>query len=414
MRIRAGDDLAVVTAWTCLLAWEEAIVILCPYAASVSPRRWWQLPWVRDDVVVVVTYIATAMFVWDGQIAVTEPAQRAPGWFVLVAVTVAPLIVRRTRPVLAFAASTLALSALALVDSPIGFPLASGVALHALASSQAPTVGHVRTGLLAAGGFVVYVTSSAISIGAAPWSELFHTALLWSACWLAGERARLQREQIEELRRDALRERALATAEERMRIARDLHDAVGHTINVIAVHAGGARLRHCEDPDRSLVALMTIEDLARQTVAEIDEMVAGLRSVEEASDVAPASLESLPSLVRGHVDAGHQVRVDVRGVPRRLPAAVDQAAYRIAQESLTNATRHGCGPVDLQLDYGAHAIAVIITNPTHDNGREPRRGHGLTGAMERAHLVGGRLDTTVDAGRFVVTAVLPTDAGRGG
>lgn len=370
----------------------------------------------HDAVIVAATYIATAMFVWNGQIAVTDPAQRPPNWsvFVIVAVTVAPLLARRTRPELAFAASTIALSALVLIDAPIGFPLASGVALYAIAASREPTVGHVRTGLVVAWGFVVYIASCAISIGTAPWAELFHTALLWSACWLAGERSRLQREQLEELRRDALRERALAAAEERMRIARDLHDAVGHTINVIAVHAGGARLRHRENPDRSLVALTTIEELARQTVAEIDGMVAGLRSVDDLADVAPASLESLPSLVRRHLEAGHQVQVNVRGVPRRLPAAVDQAAYRIAQEGLTNATRHGCGPVDVQLDYGTDVVAVTVTNPTHDNRREPRLGHGLTGAKERALLVGGRLDTTVDAGRFVVTAVLPAEAGGAG
>jgi signal transduction histidine kinase len=371
---------------------------------------------VHDAVVVIVTFFATAMFVWYGQIGVTDPAPRPPEWFVfvLVAVTVAPLLVRRTRPVLAFAASTIALSALVLIDAPIGFPLASGVALFSVAASRAPTVGNLRTGLVVAGGFVVYVVACAISIGAAPWSELLHTALLWSACWLAGERARLQREQIEELRRDAVRERALAAAEERMRIARDLHDAVGHTIYVIAVHAGGARLRHGDNPDRSLVALTTIEDLARQTVAEIDRMVAGLRSADDLRDVTPASLDSLPSLVRQHLDVGHDVQVSVRGVPRRLPAAVDQAAYRIAQECLTNATRHGCGPVDAQVDYGADVVAVTITNPTPDDGREARVGHGLAGASERAHLVGGRLDTTVEAGQFVVVAVLPTAAGGAG
>jgi signal transduction histidine kinase len=368
---------------------------------------------VHDAVVVLVTYIVTAMFVWNGQIAVTDPAPRPPNWFVfvLVAVTVAPLLVRRTRPVLAFAASTIALSALVLVDAPIGFPFASGVALYSVAALRVSTAGHLRTGLVVAGGFVVYVASCAISIGTAPWSELLHTALLWSACWLAGERARLQREQIEELRHDAVRERVLAAAEERMRIARDLHDAVGHTINVIAVHAGGARLRHGENPDRSLVALTMIEELARQTVAEIDGMVAGLRSVDDLRDVTPASLDSLPSLVRQHHDAGHHVQVSVHGVPRCLPAAVDQAAYRITQECLTNATRHGCGPVDVQVDYGADVVAVTITNPTRDSAHEPRVGHGLTGAGERAHLVGGRLDTTIEAGRFVVTAVLPTDAG---
>jgi signal transduction histidine kinase len=136
-----------------------------------------------------------------------------------------------------------------------------------------------------------------------------------------------------------------------------------------------------------------------------------LRSVDDLRDVTPASLESLPSLVRQHLDAGHHVQVSVHGVARRLTAAVDQAAYRITQECLTNATRHGCGPVDVQVDYGGDVVAVTITNPTSDSAHEPRVGHGLTGAGERAHLVGGRLETTIEAGRFVVTAVLPTDAG---
>lgn len=379
----------------------------------MNSGRWWRLPWVHDAVIAVATYIATAMFVWNGQIAVTRVAERPPQWFafLLVAVGVAPLLIRRTRPVAAFVAATIGLSALALLDAPIGLPLAAGVALYSVAALRRPTVPHARVGLVVAGGFVAYVVSCAISIGAAPWSELLHTALLWSACWLAGERARLQREQLEELRRDALRERALATAEERMRIARDLHDAAGHAINVIAVHAGAARLRHREDPDRSLVALSTIEELARHTVAEIDCMVGGLRSADDRRDVVPPSLESLPSLVRQHLDAGHRVEVSVHGNQRRLPAAVDQAAYRIVQEGLTNASRHSCGPADVQIDFRADALAVTITNPAPAEVSEPRKGHGLIGASERASLLGGSLDATVNAGMFVLTAIFPTAGG---
>jgi signal transduction histidine kinase len=379
----------------------------------VSRGRWWQLPWVHEAVITVATFVATAMFVWHGQIAVTRAAERPPHWsaFIIVAVGVAPLLVRRTRPVAAFVATTIGLSALALLDAPIGLPLAAGVALYSVAAQRRPTVPHARVGIVVAGGFAAYVVSCAISIGAAPWSELLHTALLWSACLLAGERARLQREQLEELRRDALRERALATAEERMRIARDLHDAAGHAINVIAVHAGAARLRHREDPDRSLVALSTIEELARHTVAEIDYMVGGLRSADDDRDVAPPSLESLPSLVRQHLDAGHRVGLSVRGRHRRLPAAVDQAVYRIVQEGLTNASRHSCGPADVQLDFRADALAVTITNPAPATAREPRKGHGLIGASERASLLGGSLETTLDAGRFVLTAIFPIARG---
>ena len=175
----------------------------------------------HDAVIVAATYIATMMFVWNGQIAVTHVADRRPTWFtfVIVAVGVAPLVVRRSRPVGAFVASTIGVAVLALVDAPLGLPIASGVALYSVAALRRPTVPPARVGLVVGSGFAAYVVSCAISIDAAPWSELLHTALLWSACWLAGERARLRREQLEELRRDALRERTLATAEERMRIA---------------------------------------------------------------------------------------------------------------------------------------------------------------------------------------------------
>lgn len=378
--------------------------------SSSGVRRWARL---QDAIVVTATYVATAMFVWNGRIAVTRVAQRPPHWFafVLVAVGVAPLLVRRTRPVVAFLGTIVGVSALALFDAPIGLPLAAGVALYSVATRRAPSTRLSRVGLVVAGGLVAYIASCAISITAPPWSELGHTVLLWSACWFAGERTRLQREQLEELRRDAMRERALATAEERMRIARDLHDAAGHAINVIAVHAGAARLRHGEDPDRTLAALTTIEELARETVAEIDSMVGSLRSVRDRPDAAPASLDSLPSLVRQHVDAGHSVEVRTRGGRRRLPAAVDQAAYRIIQEGLTNASRHGVGPAAVELDFGDDALAVTITNPVSADAPTARCGHGLIGAGERAGLVGGRLDTTIDRGVFVLAATLPTTGG---
>jgi signal transduction histidine kinase len=364
----------------------------------------------HDVLVTIATFAVTAMVVWNGEIAVTRPTERHPHWFVLglVAVGVLPLLMRRTLPLVAFATSTAALGALAVVDAPIGLPLASGVALYAVASQRTATERRGRLTLVVAGGFVYYVACCAIAIGVAPWSELLHTALLWSACWLAGERARLQREQLEELRRDAQRERALATAEERMRIARDLHDAAGHAINVIAVQAGAARLRHHEHPDRSLVALSTIEELARSTAAEIDRMVGGLREVSERRDTAPASLQSLRTLVGHHLDTGLRVEVDVTGAQQQLlPPAVDQAAYRIVQEGLTNASRHGCGPADVQLDFGHKVLTITIRNPMPAVVRRGRNGHGLVGAAERASLVGGALDTTVQAGTFVLNATLP-------
>src|SRR5206468_446811 len=120
--------------------------------------------------------------------------------------------------------------------------------------------------------------------GGFPAPQLLHSGLAWTVAWFAGERARLRHLHMADLHerasrseREAERERLLAVAEERARIARDLHDSAGHAISVIAVRAGAARLRHGQEPDRSLLALEAIENLARQTATDIDHIVGTLR-----------------------------------------------------------------------------------------------------------------------------------------
>lgn len=132
--------------------------------------------------------------------------------------------------------------------------------------------------------FFAYLAMTAAGDGTFPGIELFHTGLAWAVAWFAGERTRLRREHLTELEeravraeRETERERRLAVVEERSRIARDLHDSAGHAISVIAVRAGAARLRHDEDPERSRLALEAIEEVARETVADIDGIVGTLR-----------------------------------------------------------------------------------------------------------------------------------------
>jgi signal transduction histidine kinase len=165
--------------------------------------------------------------------------------------------------------------------------------------------------------------------------------------------------------REAERERLLAVAEERARIARDLHDSAGHAINVIAVRAGAARLRHHQEPDRSLLALEAIEEVARQTVEEIDQIVGTLREGGSADTVveAPPRLASLDTLIAHHQAAGLEVTFHTQGAPRPLASAADRAAYRILQEALTNAARHGAGSVRIELAFGAGAVELTVTNP---------------------------------------------------
>jgi signal transduction histidine kinase len=240
------------------------------------------------------------------------------------------------------------------------------------------------------------------------------TPVVWVVAWFAGERTRLRREQIAELRaralraeREAERERLLAAAEERARIARDLHDSAGHAISVIAVRAGAARLRHRQDPDRSLQALEAIEELARQTVGEIDQIVGTLRT-EGPGDDAPPGLASLDGLIAHHAAAGLRVSLDSSGPAPALGGPADQAVYRILQEALTNAARHGAGSARVELAFGETDVGVTVTNPVPADGARRRGGgHGLIGMRERATLLGGSLDVDRDGDAFLVRARIP-------
>jgi signal transduction histidine kinase len=263
--------------------------------------------------------------------------------------------------------------------------------------------------------FLACVLAATLGRDGFPWSELSHTGLAWAVAWFAGERTRLRREQIAELEErarqaesEAERERRLATAEERARIARDLHDSAAHAINVIAVRAGTARLR--QDPERSQAALEAIEELARKTVGEIDEIVGTLRDRGSGNGgaAAPLGLGSLDNLLARHADAGLEVSVTTAGQPRQLEGAVDQAAYRILQEALTNAARHGTGPALVELAFGSSGLDVTVSNAVVANGTPTSNGgHGLIGMRERATLLGGRLDVERADNLFRVRARLP-------
>jgi signal transduction histidine kinase len=197
-------------------------------------------------------------------------AQVDPVSVVLTGCSTLPLVVWRRFPVAVFTLTAAASVLLTGLGYPIDLLVGPAVALYLLAASRDPkrpwTRGMTATVL---GSFVAYLATAAAVQRAVPASELLHTGLAWAGAWFAGERTRLRREQIEDLRaharraeREAERERLLAAAEERARIARDLHDSAGHAISLIAVRAGAARLRHRQDPDRSLAALEAIEEVA--------------------------------------------------------------------------------------------------------------------------------------------------------
>jgi signal transduction histidine kinase len=327
-----------------------------------------------------------------------------------------PLIAWRRAPLGVFAVTAAASTLLAGLGYPADLALGPTIALYLLAASRAKQTPWTRQATVTVAGLMLaYVAASAAAQGAFPSSALLHTGLAWAAAWFAGERTRLRREHVDELRHraqraelEAERERLLAVAEERTRIARDLHDSAGNAISVIAVRAGAARMR--QDPERSLAALRAIEELARQTVDEIDQIVGTLRqdSTTNGFVEAPARLASFDTLIAHHRAAGVQVTVQTDGTPRPLAAAADQAAYRILQEALTNATRHGAGDVEVKLAFGDTTLELAVTNPVSPNG-SPRTdgGHGLVGMRERATLLGGSLHTERTNHAFRLRARIP-------
>jgi signal transduction histidine kinase len=340
----------------------------------------------------------------------------------LVAASTVPLVAWRRAPGAVFVVTASASVLLGAFDYPIGLPLGPTVALYLFAASRREQDPWTRENTVTVVGlFLVYLGATALGGGRFPGSELFHTGLAWAVAWFAGERTRLRRAHITELKaravraeREADRERHLAVADERARIARDLHDATGHAINVIAVRAGAARMRH--DPERSQAALETIETLARKTVAEIDQIVGTLRERGSANGAvaAPTGLASLETLVARLAATGLDVHVTTRGEPpRQLENAVDQAAYRILQEALTNTARHGTGAAQVELAFDETALELTISNPASDEGAgRPNGGHGLVGMRERATLLGGSLEAERVNRAFRVRARIPYEGRR--
>ena len=207
-----------------------------------------------------------------------------------------------------------------------------------------------------------------------------------------------------------------AVLEERARIARELHDVVAHNVGLIVLQAGGARSVLATNPDRAREALQQVEEMGRQTLAEMRHLVGILRVDEGANRQPLPSLERLPALVDEARGAGLAVQLDVEGRPVQLPAGLELAAYRLVQEALTNVRKHAPGSrAKVLLRYEPDRLRIEITNEAEapDTARGPivtstGSGHGLIGMRERVQLYDGRMQAgPVTGGGFRVEAVLP-------
>jgi signal transduction histidine kinase len=329
-----------------------------------------------------------------------------------------PIFWVRRAPLPVFVITGLAGIGLQLVADPDGPPLGATLALYWVAAAGIPSRSHRA---LAVGLVVTIFAGHMVTSGEFLDAGMLFGVALWTGAWLAGDRTRLRRERMAALEeramraeREAERERRLAAAEERGRIARDLHDSAGHAMNVILVHAGLGRIKTADDPEAAREAFATIEEVARESVGEIDEMVRVLREhaalpLGGTEVEPPPGLAAFDGLVERHRAAGLRVTTAVSGERRPLPPGVDRGAYRILQEALTNAARHGDGSAEVELAYSSDALDLHVDNPlprAPGNGSSGG-GHGVIGMRERAALLGGSLEAGPNNGRFQLHARLP-------
>ena len=249
-------------------------------------------------------------------------------------------------------------------------------------------------------------------------------------CWVLGRLTRIRRAycmQLEDraarLERERDAQSKIAVAAERARIARELHDVVAHNVSVMIVQADGASFVMDSSPEQARQALATIAGTGRQALEEMRRLLGLLRSADSVGEYVPQpSVEQLPDLLEQVRSAGLPVAFSVEGEPRELPRGVELTAYRIVQEALTNARKHG-GPettASVRLRFDDRGMDLVI----EDDGRGASTalavqggadgfGHGLIGMRERVGMVGGTLDAGPrPGGGFRISASLPLKPSR--
>ncbi|MFI5484775.1 sensor histidine kinase [Micromonospora echinaurantiaca] len=232
------------------------------------------------------------------------------------------------------------------------------------------------------------------------------------------DQAATERARAEQTARLVELDRRQAVSAERARMARELHDVVANHLSAVAIHATAALSVAGLDRDQVDRALRVIRENSVQGLAEMRQMIGLLREPAEggpatdATDEATrARLSEVDGLVGRARAAGLTVRVQRHGTPRALPVGVDLAAYRIVQESLTNALKHGAGRADLVIAYEPAKVVVSVTNPVRAGGDSlTGAGAGLVGMRERTVLLHGRFTAGPKDGDWRVRAELPTEA----
>jgi signal transduction histidine kinase len=371
-----------------------------------------------DALILVGIGIAIAVTVDNNE----PDGPNGPLWLdiLLLLAIIAPLLARRRFPFGAPVAVAAAVIVASLLDdrlTPTNFiTFFTGCAAVVL-------VAMLRDRRQAIAGLAIVIGTEAVVERTDPQGGLgnfLFIGLIFTVLWVVGFALGRKFEEADEARDRAARaerereERArVAVAEERARIARELHDVVGHSVSLMTVQASGVRRLLRSEQEREREALLVVERTGREALAEMRRMVGVLRRPEEAPALAPQpSLEHLDRLVAQAREAGLQVDVRVEGEAVELPAGVDLTAYRLVQEGLTNAIKHAQAKrAEVVVHYSDGEVEVMVSDDGRGVGTGDGGGQGLVGMRERVSVYGGNLDAgPKPGGGYRLRAKLPLAA----
>jgi signal transduction histidine kinase len=340
-------------------------------------------------------------------------------WFALpaCAALVLPVFARRRFPFAGPAGHWVAAVAIGLVDAQL-IPYA--VSFFPVGLAVSFLLGNLRNAVKAGAGLLVVLVGSAIVVYLIPGhttAELIFIPIEFAIAWLAGFAVRERAQQAEAAEvRAAVAERErdaaarVAVAEERARIARELHDIVAHAVSVMVLQVGAVRHKLPGELAETEEALRGVETTGRTALSEMRTLLGAMRNADDEAELGPQpGLDGLDSLLEEVERAGLPVRLHVEGDAAPLPRAIDLSAYRIVQEGLTNALKHArATAADVVVRYEAHALQLEVRDDGLGSATSDGLGHGLVGIRERVKIYGGEMSAgTANGGGFVLSTRLP-------
>jgi signal transduction histidine kinase len=379
-------------------------------------------PYVRRYAIDVL--VAAAALEAVAEVALRRDSSEAPRttlWFAIPAIVavVVVLLARRRFPFAAPAAVWVLAAATSLVDGRL-VVFTVGASIAGLVSAF--LLGNLRGDLQARLGLGVVVGGAAVVVYDKPGhtsGELFFMPVLFAVAWLAGFVMRERTEEAEAAEERAIRaehEREaaarLAVAEERARIARELHDIVAHAVSVMVLHVGTVRRKLPDTFADDRDALTDVEQAGRAALAEMRRLLGAMRHDGDGVELAPQpGLDRLGALIDELGRAGLPVRMRVEGEPFPLPQGIDLSAYRIVQEGLTNVLKHAhATQAEVVLHYDAAQLQIDVRDDGAGNSAGDGLGHGLVGIRERVKIYGGEMTAgPVPGGGFLLSTSLPVE-----